>query len=44
MRKQEQRLKDALRSLDNKPTKAIQKRKHLTAFERRMKNAKKIFG
>ena len=44
MRKQEQRLKDALRSMDGKRTKPIQKRKHLSVFERKMKDAKKIFG
>jgi hypothetical protein len=44
MRKQEQPLKDALRSLDHKPVKAIRIRNHLvSAFERRMKEAKKIF-
>jgi hypothetical protein len=45
MRKQEERLKDAIRSsMDGKPVRPIQKRKHLTAFERKMRDANKLFG
>jgi len=44
MRKQEQRLRDAIRSMDRKKAKPIQKREHLSAFERKLRNAKKTFA